>query len=166
MVTYRLALATEADNLKKLLWQHGQNEWNYLTEAGVNAEFELLERGAASAMVAVQDDEIVGFAVLIDGAHSPDYLDKYTSHRAMHFIGDVVVASQHSGKGVATTLLQACIAQAKQAGSEVVLIERHEENLASAGMMRKAGFHIVDTFFDPDKRSAGSQKSCILSKAL
>ncbi|TMP39840.1 GNAT family N-acetyltransferase [Pseudoalteromonas rubra] len=166
MITYRLALATEADVLKKLLWQHGQNEWNYLTEAGVNAEFELLKCGAASAVVAVQNDEIIGFAVLIDGAHSPDYLVKYTNHRAMYFIGDVVVASQHGGKGVATALLQACIEQAKQAGGEAVLIERHEENLASAGMMRKAGFHIVDTFFDPDKRSAGSQKSCILAIAL
>ncbi|MEC4088037.1 GNAT family N-acetyltransferase [Pseudoalteromonas rubra] len=166
MITYRLALPTEADTLKALLWQHGQNEWNYLTEDGVNAEFELLERGAASALVAVQDDEIIGCSVLIDATHSPDYLNKYTHQKLMYFIGDVVVASQHGGKGIATALLQACITQARQVGAEVVLIERHEENLASAGMMRKAGFHILDTFHDPEKRSAGSQNSCILAIEL
>ncbi|WP_125781384.1 GNAT family N-acetyltransferase [Pseudoalteromonas rubra] len=166
MITYRLALATEAEAIKALLWQHGQNEWNHLTEEGVNGEFELLKQGGASAVVAVQEGEIIGFAVLIDAVHSPDYLNQYTGQNVMYFIGDVVVASQHSGKGIATALLQACIAQAKHAGGELVLIERHEENLASAGMMRKAGFQIIDTFHDPQKRSAGSQNSCILAIEL
>ncbi|MCG7536561.1 GNAT family N-acetyltransferase [Pseudoalteromonas sp. OOF1S-7] len=166
MITYRLALAAEAEALKALLWQHGQNEWNYLTEEGVHAEFELFSLGVASILVAEQEGEIIGFSVLIDGAYGPDYLSKYTNHKAMYFIGDVLVARQHGGKGIATALLKACIAQAKQAGGELVLIERHEENKASAGMMRKAGFHIIDTFHDPQKRSAGSQNSCILATEL
>jgi len=29
-------------------------------------------------------------------------------------------------------------------------------------MMRKAGFQVIDTFHDPDKRSSGSRKTAIL----
>jgi hypothetical protein len=47
---------------------------------------------------------------------------------------------------------------------EKVYIERHEENLASAGMMRKASFKLVGTFYDPQKRTAGSRNTSVLVK--
>ena len=47
-----------------------------------------------------------------------------------------------------------------------VFIERHEENLASAGMMRKAAFSHVETFHDPAKRTSGSRNSSILKVDL
>jgi len=80
----------------------------------------------------------------------------------MQFVGDVVVSSLHSGKGIATHLLMECLSEAQNKSANNVLIERHEENLASAGMMRKAGFSIVDTFLDPKKRATGSQNSVVL----
>ncbi|KZN44401.1 hypothetical protein [Pseudoalteromonas luteoviolacea] len=46
------------------------------------------------------------------------------------------------------------------------MIERHEENLASAGMMKNAGFTIYETFHDPDKRSSGRQNSVVLGYIL
>ncbi|MGO2511141.1 GNAT family N-acetyltransferase [Marinomonas polaris] len=107
-------------------------------------------------------NQIIGFAVLIDGAVSPDYLTKYSALNELCFIGDVVVSSAYSGQGIATKLLECCIEKSKEKRATVVLIERHEENLASAGMMRKAGFKVVETFYDPTKRSAGSRKTSIL----
>ena len=163
MALFRKASTQEIDKLKSLLWEFGPNEWNYLTPEGVNNEFALIERGNAQAIIAVVDSEIIGFAVLIDGLVGPRYLEKYSPLEQMKFVGDVVVSSHHAGKGIATRLLNECIQEAKVHHAKKVLIERHEENLASAGMMRKAGFEIVDTFYDPEKRAAGSQKSVILS---
>lgn len=162
MVTYRKASIEEIDELKALLWEFGPNEWNYLTPEGVDDEFSLIENGNAQAIVALYTSKVIGFAVLIDGQLAPTYLKKYCSMKDMKFIGDVVVSSLHSGKGIATKLLEECLLEAKNNNTSTVLIERHEENLASAGMMRKAGFEIVDTFYDPNKRVSGSQNSVIL----
>ncbi|ESP90835.1 GNAT family N-acetyltransferase [Pseudoalteromonas luteoviolacea] len=163
MITYRKAKLSELSNLKSLLWKHGPNEWNCLTPDGVDDEFALVECASAEAMVALEADEVVGMAVLIDGTSSPDYLTKYADLEHISFIGDVVVSAEHNGKGIATQLLNHCIELAKDKGAKAVFIERHEENLASAGMMKKAGFLVVDTFHDPQKRSAGSQNSVILA---
>ena len=165
-MTYRKASIEEIDQLKTLLWEFGPNEWNCLTPEGVDDEFSLIENGNAQAFVALNTSEIIGFAVLIDGQFSPNYLEKYCSMINMKFVGDVVVSSLHSGKGIATKLLHECLLEAKNNDASTVLIERHEENLASAGMMRKAGFEIVDTFYDPDKRVSGSQNSVIMEFKL
>ncbi|MBE1300152.1 MAG: GNAT family N-acetyltransferase [Alteromonadaceae bacterium] len=162
MIEYRKAILKELDELKTLLWEFGPNEWNYLTPEGINDEFTLVENGSALAIVATSDSKIIGFAVLIDGESSPTYLQKYCDLQQIKFVGDVVVSSLHKGKGIATRLLEECLLEARNNNIRSVLIERHEENLASAGMMRKAGFEIIDTFFDPKKRAAGSQNSVIL----
>jgi len=163
LIEYRNALIEEIDDLKELLWKYGPNEWNYLTKEGIDSEFSLVKDGWASVVVATYKNEIIGFSVLIDGNKSPDYLSKYGSLYEMCFIGDVVVSSNYSGKGIATQLLKKCLDEAKQKKYKTVLVERHEENLASAGMMKKAGFNIIDTFYDPDKRETGSRNSAILA---
>lgn len=164
MIVFRPAALEELADVKALLWEQGPNEWNYLTEEGVDAEFSLIEQGSAAAMVAVDSDkdQIIGFAILMDGKVSPDYLAKYYALGDICYIGDVVVSSAYSGQGIATKLLECCIKEAKEKQAQTVLIERHEENLASAGMMRKAGFKVVETFYDPEKRSVGSRRTAIL----
>jgi len=163
VIEYRIALVEEIDELKRLLWKYGPNEWNYLTEESVNAEFDLVVGGTAQAVVAIVEQQVVGFAVLMSGEACPPYIIKYGHLKDMNFIGDVVVSSEHSGLGIATRLLNECIALSEKAGVTKVLIERHEENLASAGMMRKAEFEIVDTLHEPHKRTTGSQNTVILA---
>ena len=46
-------------------------------------------------------------------------------------------------------------------GLHAVYIDRHEENAASAGMMRKAGFTVIDTFDEPAKRPHGSGRTTV-----
>ncbi|WP_417529302.1 GNAT family N-acetyltransferase [Marinomonas shanghaiensis] len=162
MIHYRTATLAELADVKALLWDQGPNQWNYLTEEGVEAEFALVEQGSALVMVAVDNEQIIGFAVLMDGEVGLDTLSQYCTLSEISYIGDVVVSSVYAGQGIATRLLQLCIEKSKQKGAHAVWIERHEENLASAGMMKKAGFQVVDTFYDPDKRSAGSRNTSIL----
>ncbi|KZN30417.1 hypothetical protein N480_05550 [Pseudoalteromonas luteoviolacea S2607] len=166
MISYRLAKTTEVGELKSLLWKYGPNEWNYLTEEGVDAELQLVESGRAHAAVAIYQNQIVGLAILISGVDAPSYIEKYARVAESSFIGDVVVSKEHSGMGIASQLLRECKHKAKSLNSKSVLIERHEENLASAGMMKNAGFTIYETFHDPDKRSSGTQNSVVLGCML
>jgi len=149
--------------MKALLLRDGPNEWNFLTEESIEYQFQLIKEGSAEAILAESDD-LLGFAVLIYGEFCPDKLEKYTDLPAVAYINDVVVSKSHSGKGIGNKLLTECVSKAKSGSFKAVYIERHEENLASAGMMSKAGFEIVETFFDPKKRFVGSKNTSMLKK--
>jgi len=147
--------------MKALLLRDGPNDWNFLTEESVDYQFQLIRESSAQAILA-ESDELLGFAVLIFGESCPDKLEKYTDLPTIAYVNDVVVSKSHSGKGIGNKLLAECISIAKSRNLKAVYIERHEENLASAGMMAKAGFKIVETFFDPKKRFTGSKTTSVL----
>ena len=153
---------TDSDlkNMKTLLFNEGPSEWNYLTEDSVNEQIDLIREGKALAVVA-EDDGIFGFAVLILGHACPRKLSKYQSLDQIAYIKDVVVGKKLAGQGVGTKLLLECLSIAKDKNFDDVYIERHEENLASAGMMKKAGFELVETIYDPAKRFSGSRNTSI-----
>ena len=150
--------------MKELLLRDGINEWNYITEESISYQFQLIRDGKASAILA-ESDEIIGFAILIHENSCLSKFKKYGDVSSIAYINDVVVNKNHSGKGIGSKLLSRCIAVADHQKCTTVYIERHEENLASDGMMKKAGFQIVETFFDPKKRFTGSKNTSILKKA-
>ncbi len=149
--------------MKALLLRDGPNEWNFLTEESIQYQFQLIKEGKAEAVIA-EDEDILGFAVLIFGEHCPEKIQKYTDLETVAYINDVIVSKYHSGKGIGKNLLLECVSKAKNRNLKQVYIERHEENLASAGMMSKAGFEIVETFHDPKKRFVGSKNTSVLKK--
>ena len=89
-------------------------------------------------------------------------MSKYQPLHQVAYINDVVVAKELAGQGLGTKLLLECSLIAKESHFDNVYIERHEENLASAGMMKKAGFELVETIHDPAKRFSGSRNTSIL----
>ncbi|PSV47547.1 GNAT family N-acetyltransferase [Photobacterium indicum] len=152
-------------NMRALLLRDGANDWNYITEESISNQFTLIDEGRASvALAEVEEGEIIGFAVIIHNDAFPVKLVKYTDSSDIAYIKEVVVSKSHSGKGLGSKLLQECVLIARNQNASNVFIERHEENAASAGMMRKAGFEIIDTFYDPKKRSAGSRNTSVLAK--
>jgi len=88
--------------------------------------------------VLAESYEIWGFTVLIFREFCPSKLEKYTSLSSTDYINDVVGNKDHSGKGIGNRLLCECVAIATRPRSTAVYIERHEENVASAGMMKKS----------------------------
>ncbi len=152
---------TDKSAMSKLLLEEGPNEWKYIPDESIDHQFQLIEREQALAVLA-EDTSIVGFAVLIIDEACPSKLRQYAELSAVAYINDVVVSSKHSGQGIGSQLLKASIKLAGEKQCEKVYIERHEENLASAGMMRKAGFILVETFCGPDKRTAGSRCTSVL----
>jgi ribosomal protein S18 acetylase RimI-like enzyme len=161
----RLLKESDFEQMKNILLRDGLNEWNYITDESIDKQFQLIRDGNALAVLA-EEDEIAGFAILIFKEECPSMLDKYSRLSTMAYINDVVVSKSYSGKGIGSTLLQKAIEFAQKEQCEKLYIERHEENLASAGMMRKASFQIIDTFHDPKKRTAGSGKTSVLVKKI
>jgi L-amino acid N-acyltransferase YncA len=152
------------EQMRKILLRDGPNEWNYITNESIDLQFQLIRDGKALAVLA-EDNEITGFAILIFKEACSSKLGQYSDLSTMAYINDVVVNMNYSGKGIGSTLLQKAIELAHKGQCEKVYIERHEENLASAGMMRKASFQIVDTFYDPQKRTSGSRNTSVLVKS-
>jgi len=148
--------------MRELLLKEGPNEWNYITNDSIDKQFKLLSEGKALAVLA-EDSSIVGFSVLIIKESCPSKLTKYAELSNIAYINDVVVASSQSGQGLGSQLLRKSISLASNEQCSEVYIERHEENLASAGMMLKVGFEIVETFSDPGKRATGSRNTSVLS---
>ena len=120
-----------------------------ITEASIELQFQLIQNNKALAVIS-EENEISGFAVLILKETCPSKLTKYADLASIAYINDVVVSANHSGKGISSILLDKAVEYAGEAKCEKVYIERHEENLASAGMMRKPQFEIVDTFHGPE----------------
>jgi len=155
--------AADFEQMRKILLRDGPNEWNYITTESIDLQFQLIRDGKALAVLA-EENEITGFAILIFKEACPSKLGQYSDLSTMAYINDVVVNINFSGKGIGSTLLQKAIELAHKEQCEKVYIERHEENLASAGMMRKASFQIVNTFYDPKKRTTGSRNTSVLVK--
>lgn len=150
--------------MRKILRRDGPNEWNYITDESIELQFGLIREEKALTVLA-EDSEIAGFAILLLKEACPSKLSQYSNLSKMDYIKDVVVNTNYSGKGIGSALLQEAIELAKKEQCEKVYIERHEENLASAGMMRKASFTLVDTFYDPEKRPTGSRNTSVLVKS-
>ena len=164
-VHFRPVNEKNLQEMKELLLAEGPNEWNYITDESIEQQLQLIREEKAYAILA-EEDRIHGFAVLILKEASPDSLSKYDDLSSIAYINDVVVSSEQSGKGLGSKLLEKSIDLARQNRCCKVYIERHEENLASTGMMRKVGFEVVETFHDPIKRTSGSRKTCMLAKCI
>jgi GNAT superfamily N-acetyltransferase len=163
MIDYRLANLSELDKLKKFLFHHGANPWNYLPVDGVDSEFTLIASGQASALVAYSDKQPVGLAVFYHPDALPESYLKYSKARSAVYIADVVVHKDYSGRGIGTGLLEDIIQRAPNLGAEILLVDRHAENVGSAGMMRKSGFKELSTFVDLDRRDFGNRSTTVLS---
>ena len=166
MITYRHALASELKELKSFLFEHGTNPWNHLPIDGVDKEFNLVMTGAASMLVAVDNAQFLGFAIFYHPDSLPSQYLQYTRSQPTLYIAEAVVHKEYTGQGIGHHLLCAIIEQATNFNASLLLIDRHEQNMASAGMMRKAGFELVTIYSDPQRRDYGSCNTAVLCLQL
>ena len=166
MIKFRLAAQDELEYLKVFLFEQGTNQWNYLPEDGVDRQFERLASGVDSALVAVDDKITVGLAIYRQPGDVPGLFSPYITDTNVVYISEVTVHGDYSGRGIGTALLNKIIKQAGELGVSAVVIDRHEENLASAGMMRNAGFIALGSFYDAPRRAVGSHKTTVLTKRV
>ena len=101
--------------------------------------------------------------VTIDDARLPKALHDVLSQ---DHVSEAVVRRDRVGRGLGTLLLREALVELSKLGADVVFIDRHEENLASAGMMRAAGFVEIETYADPRRRPHGSGRTTVCWKVL
>lgn len=159
-ILFRSARRDEANSIHCFITTHGQNEWNYLAEPDLTEHLNGIATGATHGVVAELNQNLIGVATCLQQTHS--FAEPSGSANAPGIISEVVVAKEHCGKGIGTALLKQCIAHFSGREVREIYVERHADNAASAGMMRKAGFEVIRTFHDPGRRQSGSRQTSVL----
>lgn len=158
--------ATKADILDmiEIIFEHGPNQWNHLPPAEVTAHLRKVDSGEVQATVAHKEQALVGFVSFNSTTDYEQYQPQARKEKPHAYIAEAVVHRDYGGKGLGSRLLKAAVDEIYNQGFSEIYVIRHEENAASACMMRKAGFEEVVTFYDPDHRPAGSQRTTICRK--
>ena len=147
--------------LHTLIFEHGANIWNYLPEDGIREHLDDIAQGRAFGVLAPEEGQLIGavtFGLSTDFDH---YRPPQARGTPQGYVSEAVVRRDRTGQGWGTRLLRLALVELGKLGAERVFIDRHEENLASAGMMRAAGFVEIDTYADPRRRPHGSGRTTV-----
>ncbi len=147
--------------LQALIFDHGANAWNYLPEDGIRAHIEDIAHGRAHGVLALQDGQILGAVTFCLSTDFDRYLPAPLRGTLQGYVSEAVVRRDQAGRGLGTQLLKEALASLATMGVHMVFIDRHEENRASAGMMRRAGFVEVETYPDPRRHPHGSGRTTV-----
>ncbi len=159
--TFEAASAEHLPALQALIFDHGANVWNYLPEDGIRAHIDDIAQGRAHGVLALQDGEILGAVTFCVSTDFDPYLPAPLRGTPQGYVSEAVVRRDQAGRGLGTRLLKEALATLATMGVQTVFIDRHEENRASAGMMRRAGFVEVETYPDPRRRTHGSGRTTV-----
>jgi L-amino acid N-acyltransferase YncA len=157
----RHATAADVPALCDFLFDHGVNEWNHLPKGPITAHLEGIATGQAHGVLAELENRLLGFVSFVlshDMAQyqSPDR--KSSLHGVIH---EAVVDRSFCGQGLGSRLLTAAVERIAEMGCREIYVGRHDENAGSAGMMRKAGFEVIDVYDDFTRRTAGNRRTAI-----
>lgn len=155
------ASAQDLPALHDLIFDHGANIWNYLPEDGIRAHIDDIAQGRAHGVLALQDGQILGAVTFGLSTDFDRYLPAPLRGTPQGYVSEAVVRRDQARRGLGTQLLKEALASLATMGAQMVFIDRHEENLASAGMMRRAGFVEVETYPDPRRRTHGSGRTTV-----
>jgi ribosomal protein S18 acetylase RimI-like enzyme len=157
----RKAAAQDIGGMSELIFAHGANPWNHLPEAEVRAHLQGIGDGSVQALLAEQGDELLGFVSFELSRQFARYQPPQRRELVHAYICEAVVHRATAGQGLGARLLGAVVKSLAEQGVQDIYIDRHEENAASAGMMRKAGFVELDSFADPARRPNGSGRTTL-----
>lgn len=157
----RQACAEDIEALCALILEHGPNPWNHLPEVEVREHLQGIATNATLAVLAEEQGRLLGF---VSYRLTRDFAVHQPAARASQLHGYICEAVVHrdcAGRGVGAHLLTEAVQDLWRRGVHDVYIDRHEENAASAGVMRKAGFSELLTYADPARRANGSGRSTL-----
>ena len=132
-------------------------------QVGICEHLQDIAQGRAHGVLALEREQLIGAVTFGLSTDFDRYLPEQARGTPQGYVSEAVVRRDRVGRGLGTLLLRAALAELGKLGAEVVFIDRHEENLASAGMMRAAGFVEIDTYADPRRRPHGSGRTTVCS---
>lgn len=157
----RQAQAQDIAGMCELIFEHGPNPWNHLPGDEVIAHLQAIADGTVLAVLAEREGELLGFVSYQLSRHFERHQPEARRGQLHGYICEAVTHRAVAGQGLGTRLLQQAVMQLGEQGMSDIYIDRHEENAASAGMMRKAGFIEVETYADPQRRPNGSGRTTL-----
>ena len=167
-VIFDLATSAEvASELENFIHEHGPNEWNHLPQDGVRETFRLIKEDKGEIVCArvVDTRKVLGIGIYLFPESLPVQWTKYVGEKRAVFIAEMCIHKNHTGKGLGSQILVEIAARMAKT-ADMLLMDRHEENAASAGMMHKVGCKLIDTFDDSMKRTTGSRRTAVLKMDL
>jgi len=160
------ASAQDLPALHDLIFDHGANIWNYLPEEGIREHLDDIAQGRAQGVLALEQGQLIGAVTFGLSTDFDRYLPEQARGTPQGYVSEAVVRRDRTGQGWGTRLLRQALVELGKLGADMVFIDRHKENLASAGMMRAAGFVEMDTYADPRRRPHGSGRTTVCSYRL
>ncbi len=164
-IKIRQATATDIQSLFDFLYAHGVNPWNHLPEGPIRAHLDGIACDQTFAVLAERDGVLVGFVSFERGTSFARYQPPGREADVHGIVHEAVVHQELAGQGLGSKLLLAAANRLGDLGCREVYVGRHDENPGSAGMMRKAGFQIIDVFDDP-RRTCGNRKTAISRRLI
>ena len=147
--------------LQAFILEHGANAWNWLPQDGIAEHMQDIAAGLAQGLLALDGAELVAAVTYCSTRKFARYQGEERKDVPHGYICEAVVRRDQAGRGLGTQLLAAVVADLHGQGLQEIYIDRHEENAASAGMMRKTGFVEIDTFAEPARRPHGSGRTTV-----
>jgi ribosomal protein S18 acetylase RimI-like enzyme len=158
--------AERVAELQTFIPEHGANLWNWLPEDGIAQHMRDLADGQADGLLAIDGLGIVGAVTFCITRNFAGYQQPERSQAPQGYICEVVVRRDAVGRGLGAQLLKQAVLRLRAQGLQEVYADRHEENAASAGMMRKVGFLELATFAEPARRPHGSGRTTLCRLSL
>jgi ribosomal protein S18 acetylase RimI-like enzyme len=152
--------------LQSFILEQGANVWNWLPVAGIEAHMRNIAAEDAQALLAMEDGQLLGVVTFCSTLDFARYQGADRKDALHGYVCEAVVHGAQAGRGLGTQLLRAAVASLQAQGLQEIYIDRHEENAASAGMMRKAGFVALETFAEPQRRPHGSGRTTVCRLVL
>lgn len=160
-IIFREASVSDIPAITQLILEHGPNPWNHLPEADVREHVAGIDAGHVAALVATLRRKLIGVVTFELGKRYAQYQPPDQREEVHGYLAEAVVHRDHAGQGIGSKLFRAAAERIFACGIRAVYAMHHEENAASAGMMRKSGFTVVDTFDDPAIRPNGSRRTTV-----
>jgi ribosomal protein S18 acetylase RimI-like enzyme len=159
--TFVPAQAVHLAAMEVLIFDHGANPWNWLPVDGIREHLQQVVSGQAQGLLALDGETLVGMMTYCQTHDYARYQSAALAGTVHGYVSEAVVHRDYAGKGLGARLLSAAVEDLHARGMREVYISRHEENLASAGMMRKCGFVEIDTYVDPRRNNIGSGRTTV-----
>jgi ribosomal protein S18 acetylase RimI-like enzyme len=155
------AQAVHLAAMETFIFDHGANAWNWLPVDGIREHLQEVVSGQAQGLLAFDGETLVGMMTYCQTHDYVRYQSAALTGTVHGYVSEAAVHRDYAGKGLGTRLLMAAVEDLHVRGMREVYISRHEENLASAGMMRKCGFVEIDTYLDPRRHNTGSGRTTV-----
>ena len=152
--------------LQAFIFAHGANDWNWLPVAGIARHMRDIAAEQAAALLAMEDGQLLGAVTFCSTQDFARYQTPARRDASQGYVCEVVVRRDQTGRGLGVQLLERAVQALQLEGLREIYIDRHEENAASAGMMRRAGFEELETFAEPQRRPHGSGRTTVCRRML